>query len=240
MLRSLGSSLRGRGRTAGWRFVERFYADHGRSPVIRRVLRSVIASIPPDGLAINIGAGSSRLDPRVRNLDLFDGPHVDYVGNAESIPLPDCSVDLVISQETLEHVSDPQQVVREITRVLRPGGMLYLQVPFVIGFHPAPVDYWRFSAQGIVRLAESGGLVCIEQERALGPAVGFYRIWVEFMAILFSGRSTLLYRVTKGAFSVLLYPVKFLDPLLTKSPQADRIAGGFYVLAKKPRTEIRL
>ena len=54
---------------------------------------------------------------RVRNLDIIWGPGIHIVGPAEAIPLPDNSVDLVISQETLEHVADPVKAIAEITRV---------------------------------------------------------------------------------------------------------------------------
>ncbi len=51
------------------------------------------------------------------------------VGNAEAIPLPDQSVDLVVSFETVEHVPHPDRFVAEISRVLKPGGRLVMSTP---------------------------------------------------------------------------------------------------------------
>ena len=224
-----------RDRFTAWRalFVGLVYADHNRSPVVRRVIAQLLDELSPSGFGLNVGAGGTRLDPRVRNLDIVDGPGIDYVGRAESIPLGDNTVDLVITQETLEHVADPIAAIGEITRVLRPGGTLYLQVPFTIGYHPGPTDFWRFTKEGIVTLAESGGLSCHEVGQVVGPSTGFYRISVEHFAILGSLPFRRLYIPLKAALSAMLYPLKWLDVLTSRSPQSDRIAGGYYVLATK-------
>jgi ubiquinone/menaquinone biosynthesis C-methylase UbiE len=50
-------------------------------------------------------------------------------GSAERIPLPDSSVDVVVSFETIEHVSDPNRFLDECVRVLVPGGMLIISTP---------------------------------------------------------------------------------------------------------------
>ena len=113
-----------RDRFAAWRalFVGLVYADHNRSPVVRRVLAQRLDELSPSGFGLNVGAGGTRLDPRVRDLDIVDGPGIDYVGRAESIPLGNNTVDLVITQETLEHVADPVAAMAEITRVLGQAG----------------------------------------------------------------------------------------------------------------------
>lgn len=215
------------------KFVGLVYADHNRSPVVRAAIAEQLRALPQDGYALNVGAGSTRLDPRVRNLDVSDGPGIDIVGPAEAIPLKDDSVDLVITQETLEHVADPVKAMAEITRVLKPNGTLYLQVPFTIGYHPGPTDFWRFTKEGIVQLAESHGLRCVETGRVVGPSTGYYRISVEHFAIVGSLLFKPLYIPLKAAFAVLLFPLKWLDALTSRSPQADRIAGGYYVIATK-------
>ena len=175
------------------------------------------------------------MHPQVRNLDIVDGEGVDYVADiSQNIPLPDDSVDVILTQEVLEHVANPLVAMREISRVLRPGGTLYLQVPFIIGYHPGPNDYWRFTREGIVQLAESSGLRLRETGRALGPATGYYRISVEFWATLLGIRSRRTYLLSKGGLSVLLYPIKFMDRFMNVALEADRIAGGYYVIADKP------
>ena len=222
--------LYGRLRSA---FVGLVYADHNRSVAVRQAMAEALAEMPANGFGLNVGAGSTRIDSRVRNLDIVPGPNIDYVGPAEAIPLPDASVDLVITQETLEHVADPFKAMLEIHRVLKVGGKLYLQVPFIIGYHPGPTDYWRFTREGIIRLVEISGLECQRVGVAVGSSTGFYRIAVEYFAIVLSLPLPPLYMPAKAFFALVFYPIKLLDVLTSYSKQNDRLAGGYFVVARK-------
>lgn len=215
------------------RFVGRIYATHNRSATVEKALASVLARLSNGERGLNVGAGKTRLHPRLVNLDVSPGPNVDCCASAEAIPFADSSFAIVVSQETLEHVQDPWLAVREIHRVLKVGGTFYCQVPFVIGYHPGPTDFWRFTKEGIRELVERAGFVCSDIGIAVGPATGFYRIAVEFVAVAASGIWSGLYYPAKGAGAFLFYPLKWLEPLLLRVAQADRIAGGYYVIARK-------
>jgi SAM-dependent methyltransferase len=67
---------------------------------------------------------------------MFDGVH---------IPFPNNSWDGVLCTEVLEHTFEPDALVVEMLRVLRPGGTLLLTVPFSARVHHAPHDYQRFT-----------------------------------------------------------------------------------------------
>ena len=138
---------------------------------------------------------------QIGNLDVVEGPFIDYVASAEDLPFTDAQFDVVVTQETLEHVSDPFRAMSEMERVLKPGGVLYCQLPFVIGFHPGPMDYWRFTVQGIRQLVERTGLRVTNQEISVGGASGYYRISVEFWSILFTLGRRPLYRPMKALFA---------------------------------------
>lgn len=73
--------------------------------------------------------------------------------DAQHIPLPAASVDTVICCETIEHVPDPQSAVRELARVLRPGGRLYLTTPNYLGPMGAYRAYLRVRGR---RFTEEG------------------------------------------------------------------------------------
>lgn len=73
-------------------------------------------------------------------IDLYDGTHMPYA---------DASFDHVLCLEVLEHTPDPEALLREITRVLKPGGTALLSVPFAAKWHYVPHDYWRFTPSGL-------------------------------------------------------------------------------------------
>jgi len=211
------------------------YADHNCSRRVQQALARCLTEMPQNGTGLNVGSGATRIDPRVLNLDLCSGPNVDLVAPAEALPLEDSSVDLVVTQETLEHVQNPFKAMDEIRRVLKPGGIVYCQLPFVIGYHPGPTDFWRFTREGIVELVRHSGLHCEEVGISAGPSTGFYRIAVEFAATLFAMIFRPLYMPAKIGFAMLLYPIKWLDLPMGRSAEVDRVTGGYFVIARKTR-----
>lgn len=215
------------------RFVRAIYADHNDSKLVEKTLSGLLASVDDNAVMINIGAGKTKLHPNMKGLEIEAGPGVDIVGSALDLPFEDNSVDLIVTQEVLEHVPDPFLAMREIHRVLKRGGRAYVQLPFMIGFHPCPTDFWRFTDQGIIELAVQAGFSAPVAHQSVGPATGFYRIAVEFCAILYSRPWLRLYRPLKGLFALLLYPIKWLDPLLRGHPEANRIPGGYFIQVEK-------
>lgn len=212
--------------------VKNVYADHNKSRRVREELLRLLDE--HDGKTIlNLGSGDTKLHPSIINLDVRDGPFVDIVGSADNVPLDSLSVDLVISQEMLEHVPNPSDVMKEIYRILRPNGSLYLQVPWIIGYHGCPGDYWRFSVDGIRAIVESSGFSVQVLQQTVGPFTGFYRITVEAFAILGSILAPIAYKPSKLIASVVFAPIKLLDLLASKSKHSHRLAGGFFVVAKK-------
>jgi SAM-dependent methyltransferase len=218
-----------------WRkqFVGSVYATHNQSPKIREAVHRLLNEIGSGGRGLNVGAGSTQLHPALINVDIVPGPTIEVCASVENLPFPDETFDLVVSQELLEHVRDPFQAMQEMRRVLKKGGVIYCQVPFIIGYHPGPTDFWRFTRQGIRELVEKANLECLEVDMAVGAGTGFYRIAVEFLAVFASRFASLLYLPAKGTFALILYPLKWLDAFLSQSPEVDRIPGGYLVIARR-------
>lgn len=187
----------------------------------------------PSGRRLNVGAGESSISPGGVNVDLYRGAFVNCIATADALPFTDETFALVISQETLEHVRTPLDSVEEVHRVLVPGGFFYCQLPFILGYHPGPNDYWRFTVEGIRELVERCGFSVEEVGTTAGAASGLYYVLVEFVAVALSAVHPKLYTPVKGASALVLAPLRWLDPLLGRSTQAIRIAGGHYVIARK-------
>lgn len=82
---------------------------------------------------------------RVVYLNLSTSKHPDVQADCRQLPFADFSFNAVICAEVLEHVSEPTGVLREISRILRPGGTLLATVPFLYPVHADPHDFGRYT-----------------------------------------------------------------------------------------------
>lgn len=85
-------------------------------------------------------------------LDILPAPDLDVVGSLLCLPFATEVVGGVICNSVLEHVYEPQLAVREIYRVLRPGGVAFLYVPFLYPYHGSSgePDCYRFTRDGLL------------------------------------------------------------------------------------------
>ncbi|MBV8951246.1 MAG: class I SAM-dependent methyltransferase [Actinobacteria bacterium] len=85
-------------------------------------------------------------------VDVVENPAAELLGPVEALPVEDASFDVVLCTQVLEHCDDPAQAVRELRRVTRPGGRVLASTHGVQVYHPSPVDYWRWTHEGLLRL----------------------------------------------------------------------------------------
>jgi SAM-dependent methyltransferase len=98
-------------------------------------------------------------------------PAADLEGAVEALPVEDASFELVLCNQVLEHSSDPAQAVRELRRVVAPGGRLLASTHGVQVYHPAPDDLWRWTHAGLERLfRENADWRALEVRPASGTA----------------------------------------------------------------------
>ncbi len=83
---------------------------------------------------------------------------VDVFGDGNRLPFAAASVDTVLSTEVLEHLPEPRAAVREMARVLKPGGRLLLTVPFLQPLHELPSDYYRYTPSALEEIVRDAGL----------------------------------------------------------------------------------
>lgn len=86
--------------------------------------------------------------------DVTPGKNVDVLlSDPYALPFEDASIDLVVSGQAFEHIEFVWQTMAEISRILRPGGMVFLIAPSRGPEHRFPVDCWRFYPDGFRALA---------------------------------------------------------------------------------------
>lgn len=106
-----------------------------------------------DGLILDCGAGSqAHYFPNVVNLEIADYTSTDVLAVGERLPFADATFDAVFSFAVLEHVLNPTTCVEEIKRVLKPGGVVYCQVPFLQPVHAYPNHYFNMTSHGLTSL----------------------------------------------------------------------------------------
>ena len=87
----------------------------------------------------------------------------DVFGNASQLPFRDAVADTVLLLDVLEHLRAPVAAITEAARILKPGGSLILQVPFLYPVHDAPNDYQRWTRDGLQFMLAEHGLVVTEE-----------------------------------------------------------------------------
>lgn len=91
-------------------------------------------------------------------VDMQEGLGVDQVVDCEMLPMDwDNRFTGVLNSEVLEHTPHPTQMLREMYRVLQPGGTLLLTTLLTHPIHGYPNDYWRFTSEGIKHLLLDSG-----------------------------------------------------------------------------------
>ena len=175
--------------------------------------------------------GAGRDVPGFVNLDIFAMPGVDVAANAEQLPFPDAVFERVECDAVLEHVVQPAAVMREIVRVLAPGGYVHLVTPFCHPFHAYPADYRRFTLEGLKELAS--GMEVVSEGWRTGPTATLLVFTIEYVKLLLPWRAWRI--AAHGILGWLLFPLRYLDLLLFRSPRAARLGNHCYLWLRKSR-----
>lgn len=129
----------------------------------------------------------------------------DLTWDGKVIPLPDASVDSALLTEVLEHCPDAQAILTEVNRVLRPGGFLFLTVPFIWPIHTVPHDEFRYTPYSLRRILERSGF----PEPSIEATGGRHAMLAVILGLWVRRRklTSRLHVVTKTVLSILLWPV---------------------------------
>lgn len=127
-----------------------------------------------EGLILDIGCAHSPIRPHLTRKHRYLG--IDYYktgalmykarpevfGDAQSLPIGSATVDSVLLLDVLEHLPRPEECLHEIYRVLKDGGQLFLQIPFLYPLHDEPMDFQRLTRYGIEVLLDKTGFELVE------------------------------------------------------------------------------
>jgi len=166
---------------------------------------------------------------------------IDYLGDAANIPAPTASFDAILCTEVLEHHPEPISVVRELGRLLRPGGVLLLTAPLGSGIHQEPYHFYGgYTPYWYQRFLAEAGFENIEIE----ANAGFFRFFgqesIRFMGLAapWHLRTPVWVRVLWTPGWILLLPLLgVLMPLLGVAidswDRERRFTVGYHVKARR-------
>jgi SAM-dependent methyltransferase len=218
---------------AVYHFLVVFFGPVLLSRAYKRQLSSLLAVYSEKHIILNIGSGPNRQAGRddIINVDVFPFKAVDVIADATGLPILDDTVDLIVCQAMLEHIPKPREVICESLRVLRSGGLMFSYLPFIQPEHASPDDYCRWAPAGISLMHE--GFDIVQTGIGAGPTSGLLWVFEEWLALMLSLGNRRVHDVALLVIMVVLSPVKLLDLWMERLPNADKIASGFYVVARK-------
>lgn len=154
--------------------------------------------------------------------------------NKPLMALDSSSFDVVLLSDVLEHICEPAALMAEISRILKPGGRLLLNVPFAYWIHEAPHDYYRYTRYALERFARESGLEVLE----LAPLGG----WIEVMADMWA---KMLARTKIAILPALIHQVAIRFHRTSVGQRVAARSGevlplGYAMVAQKAPTEERL
>lgn len=137
-------------------------------------LRPALAQVT--GSVLDVGAGQSPWRPWLPATTSYQGIDVGYADefgmdsdspdivyyDGRLLPFGDATFDCVLCIEVLEHSEDPELLIAEIARVVRPQGTLLLTVPWSARQHHLPHDYHRFTRERLQALFTQNGFGSVE------------------------------------------------------------------------------
>jgi SAM-dependent methyltransferase len=227
------------------RFLRRLYRQLPQPPSTNFRYREVrplpYDLLPKNAVIYDIGAKDARAryfgtpprDVTVICSDIEPGPMVDIVADAQNMPISSDSADCVFLVSVLQHIPSPQRAIDEAFRILRPGGVLYVNTPFIFVYAHDPEDLYRFSVRGLETL-------CARFERITsgsirGPASTFCDLLIRFLGILFCFNSHALYAAIVYFGKWTLFWIKYLDIVIARYSLAYIMWGTPHFLGRKPR-----
>jgi SAM-dependent methyltransferase len=127
-----------------------------------RLLKKQVAV---EGRALDIGCGWRVYCQKAVRLDINLDYSPDVVADTQkSLCFRDNSFDTVLMFDVLEHLEYPHQALEEVKRVLKPGGILYITVPFCFPRHG--VEYYRFSDLALKEMLKGFEVIVIPVKKS--------------------------------------------------------------------------
>ena len=143
---------------------------------LRKMIQEQADSLPPAAMVLDAGAGNCMYSPQFEHVNYESADfcqvekayakygEITYVCDIAEIPVEDDRYDFVLLTQVLEHVNEPKAVLREMHRVLKPGGRMLVSAPLYYPEHETPYDFYRYTQYGLRHLLEGADFEVCSQD----------------------------------------------------------------------------
>ncbi len=189
---------------------------------IARAMRAVAPQARGD--LVDIGCGlrpyQSLFAPHIERYIGIDYPptggdrtqiNATIYADSTHLPLRDRCADTVLTTQVLEHVPEPLLMLREVRRVLRPGGKLIMTAPFVWGEHETPRDFYRYTSYGLQYLLGRASFRALDVRSLDGLYAVLGQMYLDELNLTYHARSRRGRRIIRATNSLVNRACVFLD-----------------------------
>lgn len=174
---------------------------------------------------LNAGSSTVRYGTNCINVDIQNKPNVDVICDIHNLPDSLGNFDVIICNAVLQYCISPQTVARQFFRVLKPGGWLFVDAPWVQPYCPDTPAKFRFSKDGLRTVFSDFEIVEIGPSIRPGSAFAFLGVQIAYDL---TSNKYVNFALAQIA-AALLYPFRRV-----KTKQENKTAGAFYMICRKP------
>jgi SAM-dependent methyltransferase len=198
------------------------------------------------GNLIDIGCGDKPYEDLFKNVTKYEGLEIsssvhtltkaDFNYDGTTLPFNNETYDSIFLSEVLEHVFNPDELLKEINRVMSPNAKLLITVPFVWDEHEQPYDFARYSSFGLHHILKKNGFEIEVSEKSCTN-----------IGVLFQLLNGYLYKVTYSwniafriaIFAILCFPINLIGLILGfLLPNNNDLYLDNIIIATKRKTQI--
>ncbi|MBO9573595.1 MAG: class I SAM-dependent methyltransferase [Chitinophagaceae bacterium] len=157
---------------------------------------------------------------------------VDVYYDGKTIPFENEYFDSVFCSEVFEHIFNIEEILQEVSRVLKPGGKMLVTVPFCWNEHEIPYDFGRYTSFGIKHVLSKAGFEILEYHKTGNFSKVNFQLWALYFYSLINARDKKVNFIFR---MLLIAPINILGViLLPLLPKNDSLYFNNIVLVRKP------
>jgi len=180
---------------------------------------------------LNLGSGPRILGQGVINIDQSKYKNVDLISDIKHIPMADNSANGIICDTVIEHVKEPDKVIKEMYRLLKPGTYAYITAPFLYPFHASPDDFIRWTKKGFERELSDFKIIKTGIRAGAFSTLNVYLCY--FFALVFSFNSKKIFWLLVNLSIFIFFPIKLFDLIFSRLSMSENMASIMYYIVQK-------